>query len=308
MKCANCGGLLPEGCRFCRYCGVRLTPVSEAPEKETHAEEPVREIPVPEEPVQKEPETPAPEEPVWKEPETPTPEEPKPAGEEKPDEVRGNTPTGESDAPPAGVPAENGGAQAPSPAAARRQPSGAATRIPLIVCAVLLVISLAANVWLYMQGSSHSGTISSQQEEISALEADVAELQESVMRKEEQIASQRSTISSLQAKADNFDAVCSELKAGGLGYGSDIFKTDKGVAVVGTGEKNRKLTLTTGWSGSGTVSWECSSDAASISFDEDSWSSSVGITIVPQRAGVTVVTFSNDMGAGTFKVLIIVTD
>lgn len=295
MKCANCGGLLPEGCRFCRYCGVRLTPVSEAPEKETHAEEPVREIPVPEEP-------------VWKEPETPTPEEPKPAGEEKPDEVRENTPTGESDAPPAGVPAENGGAQAPPPAAARRQPSGAAARIPLIVCAVLLVISLAANVWLYMQGSSHSGTISSQQEEISALEADVAELQESVMRKEELISSQRSTISSLQAKADNFDAVCSELKTGGLGYGSDIFKTDKGVAVVGTGEKNRKLTLTTEWSGSGTVSWECSSDAASISFDEDSWSSSVGITIVPQRAGVTVVTFSNDMGAGTFKVLIIVTD
>ena len=78
--------------------------------------------------------------------------------------------------------------------------------------------------------------------------------------------------------------------------------------MVGTGEKNRKLTLTTEWSGSGTVSWECSSDAASISFDEDSWSSSVGITIVPQRAGVTVVTFSNDMGAGTFKVLIIVTD
>lgn len=299
MKCANCGGLLPEGCRFCRYCGVRLTPASEAPEKEAHAEDPVQEVPTPEEPVRKEPEVPTPEEPVRKEPE--------PDEKEKPDEIRENTPPGGSGAQPAGVSAEDGGAQTPPPAAARRQPSGTAARVPLIVCAVLLVISLAANVWLYMQGSSHNGIISSQEDEISALEADVAELQESVMSKEELIASQRSTISSLQAKADNFDAVCSELKAGNLGYGSDIFKTDKGVVVVGTGEKNRKLTLTTDWSGSGTVSWECSGDAAGISFDEDSWSSSVGITIVPQRAGVTVVTFSNNMGAGTFKVLIIVT-
>lgn len=73
-------------------------------------------------------------------------------------------------------------------------------------------------------------------------------------------------------------------------------------------EKDRKVTLTTNWSGEGTVSVSYSSGAATVDFDKDSWTSSVKLTIKPWSVGATVVTFSTDGKTEPFKMLIIVVD
>ena len=70
----------------------------------------------------------------------------------------------------------------------------------------------------------------------------------------------------------------------------------------------RSFTLTAHWSAGGTVETTYSGSSALVSFDEDSWYSSTGITITPMRKGITAVTFSNSVDSNTFKVLIIVTD
>lgn len=160
--------------------------------------------------------------------------------------------------------------------------------------ALLLFVSLALNLSQINANAATVETIAMHEEKISNLERLISE--------------QRTLINSIQKKADYYDTLCEELKTGNIGFVSKNFQASEHIIVVRTNERDRKFKLTANWSGGGTVSYECSSSAATVSFDKDSWSVSTPITIHPVREGVCVITFSSSETEETFKVLIVVTD
>lgn len=156
--------------------------------------------------------------------------------------------------------------------------------IPITIIIVLLIASLALNTLLYL------GAVGA----IKQLDDEIAGLNEG--------------IKSLEIKAEYYDEICKELSTGNIGYASDNFCASEDVIVLSKYETGRSFTLTAHWSAGGTVETTYSGSSALVSFDEDSWYSSTGITITPMRKGITAVTFSNSVDSNTFKVLIIVTD
>lgn len=164
----------------------------------------------------------------------------------------------------------------------------------LIVLPVLLVSSLAFNVLQYVQNGQLSETVEHQET--------------TIQRQDSQISAQADEIAELAVTSGYYDTICQELGSTKAGYGSANFRTNEGIVVVRRSQTNRKITLITSWSGSGTVYTDHSGDAAELVFDENSWSSSTTLTVKPDHVGVTAVTFSNSRDSNTFKVLIIVTE
>ena len=129
-----------------------------------------------------------------------------------------------------------------------------------------------------------------------------------IIQLDDEIAGLNEGIKSLEIKAEYYDEICKELSTGNIGYAADNFCASEDVIVLNKYETGRSFTLTAHWSAGGTVETTYSGSSALVSFDEDSWYSSTGITITPMRKGITAVTFSNSVDSNTFKVLIIVTD
>lgn len=144
--------------------------------------------------------------------------------------------------------------------------------------------------------------------QINTLQGKISDLETTVNQQTDTINAQKKTITNLKTKANNFDDICSSLKYGNIGFASNNFKTNESVIVVRKNEKDRKFTLTANWSRGGPVEVSYSSTAATVSFDKDSWYTSTTMTIRPRSVGATVVTFSNDVNADRFKILIIVTE
>lgn len=180
--------------------------------------------------------------------------------------------------------------------------------VPLLVCCVLLVSSLSLNGVQYFLGRQSAQALAVQASELEALEQEVSDLNTTVANQKSTILSQADQVSLFKERAEYFDFLCQELSTGNIRYASDNFRASEGVIVVSLHDNNRKFTLTAHWSGGGTVSTSYSGLGATVSFDNDSWSSSTQMTVKPWRAGVTAVTFSNDVNSQTFKVIIIVTD
>ena len=134
------------------------------------------------------------------------------------------------------------------------------------------------------------------------------ELKNTVSEQKTTISKNLTKISNLQKKADNFDDICESLQYANIGTAAYNFKADESIIVVRKNETDRKFTLTAHWGSGGTVSVAYSSNAASLDFDKDSWSSTVKMTVNPRSVGATVVTFSNDVNSDKFKILIIVTE
>lgn len=178
--------------------------------------------------------------------------------------------------------------------------------IPLVLL-VLLVVSVGFNVTQYIQGKESIETMASQTARIRELERTVTDHNFKISVQEAVISEQKATITLLGRRAGYFDAICEEFKSGNIGYASNNFKSSESVIVVDKDEKDRKFTLTANWTSGGSVSVDYSrSDAATVAFDSDSWTTSTKVTVQPWRLGVTVVTFSNNVNSQTFKVLIIV--
>lgn len=180
--------------------------------------------------------------------------------------------------------------------------------VPLLVCCVLLVLSLSLNGVQYFLGRQSAQALADQTSELEALEQEVSDLNTTVANQKSTILSQTDQVSLFKERAEYFDFLCQELSTGNIGYASEEFRASEGVIVVSLHDNNRKFTLNTLWSGGGTVSTSYSGLGATVSFDNDTWSSSTQMTVEPWRAGVTAVTFSNDANFQSFKVIIIVTD
>lgn len=175
----------------------------------------------------------------------------------------------------------------------------------LLVLVVLVTIALGVSIYQVYGLRSKS---TEQLIQIDTLQKRIDELELMVDKNNKTISRQARTITNLKSKADIYDEMCESLSYGNIGKGSKNFKVDESLIVVRKNEKDKKFTLTTNWSGQGTVSVSYSSTAATVDFDKDSWGSSVKMTVKPWRVGATVVTFSTDAKADPFKMLIVVVE
>ncbi len=155
-------------------------------------------------------------------------------------------------------------------------------------------------------------TISSREDEISKNEETISDNNKTIDIKNNKISSLESKISSLEAKVsslstkvDNYTALCSALKNGTIGYAASNFSCTPGIVLVKKGE-TKKVTLTANWTSGGTVSFTKSSQAATVSFDTNSWTTSTTLSIKGSSEGLCVVTFSNNVDSKTFKLIVVV--
>ena len=173
------------------------------------------------------------------------------------------------------------------------------------ILVALVTVSLAVALYQVCDLRSQNAE---QLTQITALQGKINELEATVEKHNKTISSQTKTISNLKPKADTYDNICAALKSGNIGAASNQFKVSESIIVVRKNENNRKFTLTTNWSGDGTVSVSYSSNAARVEFDKDTWYSSTTMTVKPRSVGATVVTFSTTAKPEPFKMLIIVVD
>ena len=185
----------------------------------------------------------------------------------------------------------------------------------IILLSTLLIVSLIFNIIQGVQNNNLSKVILDKDSRIERLEstlkskaAEITRLQGNVSELSTEILERDKTIASFSSKSKHYDAICKELSSGNIGYCADNFKSDVGIVTVKRTMKAKKFNLTAYWKKGGTVSVSYSGNSARVDFDNESWSRKTSMTIRPQRAGVTAVTFSNDVDSKKFKVIIIVTD
>lgn len=154
-----------------------------------------------------------------------------------------------------------------------------------------------------------------QQLKLEELQAQISELENTVANQKSVIADQTAKISTQieehareKKKADMFDLLCSGLKSGKIGTGSEDFKVSDGVVILSKGA-SKKIDLVTSWDeDGGTIDFYTTNDCCTIDFTEDSWYDSTKLSIKGNSAGVTIATFFNTANSDTFKVVIIVTE
>lgn len=140
---------------------------------------------------------------------------------------------------------------------------------------------------------------------IESKDATIAEQNKTIQSQEKTISSQKSEITSLLPKANNYSVIYSALKSGNIGYAASNFNCSQSIILVKKG-KTKKISLTANWSKGGEVTLSCSSNAADIDFDQNSWTYSTKLSIKGLSPGVSVATFSNDVDSNTFKIIVIV--
>lgn len=113
---------------------------------------------------------------------------------------------------------------------------------------------------------------------------------------------------SLNELAGYYDDIIDALDSNELGEASSTFKSSRHYMIVGADEEDRRFTLTAHDLDEDSITVSYSSDAATVSFDEDEWKKKVNVEVSPNHPGVTVVTFENDKNGKSFEFLIIVTD
>lgn len=295
IKCPVCGKVQKEGRQSCWQCGSLLavpdsaevspTQDSPAPTIESSAQQPPDQTPiaapqpVPDDMIQ-----------------DPAPSEEPPVSEEAPHPAK-NIPSKESDT----------DSKHPEKAKRTVQPF-------LIVLLVFFCISIAANIFLGVSLSRESDLHAS---DLQQMEADQQTL---INDYEEQMSSYRSEIASLKNRVnrlETYDGSYKEaltmLSLGNIGYASSNFHCSESIITLRQDELNRKVTLTANWYYGGTVYTNSTFFPTApsyygidsyITFDSDSWSTSTPITIHPGSVGLTVITFTNSVDSGLFRILI----
>lgn len=190
----------------------------------------------------------------------------------------------------------------PQPApAAPAKPRKALRGAPVWSWVVICVLSLSCCVLAFTTFSAHQhiGELEREVESKASLVSSIRKWNDSLTAKADKY----------QAKASYFDSLCRALSGGNLGYASSSFRASKSVFFLNTDSDPEEFTLTTTYSGGGTVNLDASPySVAHIVFNEDTWYNSTTLTVYPIEPGVATFTFSNTVNSQTFKVVVVVTE
>ena len=275
MRCMNCGRELPEGSRFCQYCGGRLT--EQAP--------------------------PRPPEGATKPGPIPTP----PPG---PGERAGDA-TKPGPVPPQGG-AQPKDAPKPKPEPKPKKEGNGGKLAFIIIAAVLIAALAGLNVYQYAAFGStaqeSADRIKQLEGEVSSKESEINSLHGQIDTLESEALSRENEMSSLRTRSDWLDEIAEFIDDYDAGYATDYFRASEALIVTTTADYLESFTLYTEYNLGMTVSYETEGSSATLEFAEDTWGSSVDLYVYPQSPGITIFTLSNDLYYDSFRVMVVVTE
>ena len=275
MRCMNCGRELPEGSRFCQYCGGRLT--EQAP--------------------------PRPPEGAPRPGPSPTP----PAG---PGERAGGAPKPGPVPPQGGAQPKDAPKPKPEP---KPKKEGNGGKLAFIIIAAVLIAALAGlNVYQYAAFGStaqeSADRIKQLEGEVSSKESEINSLHGQIDTLESEALSRENEMSSLRTRSDWLDEIAEFIDDYDAGYATDYFRASEALIVTTTADYLESFTLYTEYNLGMTVSYETEGSSATLEFAEDTWGSSVDLYVYPQSPGITIFTLSNDLYYDSFRVMVVVTE
>ena len=295
MRCMNCGRELPEGSRFCQYCGGRLT--EQAPPRPPEGAPRPGPIPTP---------PPGPGERAEGAPRPgPIPTPPPGPGERA------------EGAPKPGPVPPQGGAQpkdAPKPKPEPKpKKEGNGGKLAFIIIAAVLIAALAGlNVYQYAAFGStaqeSADRIKQLEGEVSSKESEINSLHGQIDTLESEALSRENEMSSLRTRSDWLDEIAEFIDDYDAGYATDYFRASEALIVTTTADYLESFTLYTEYNLGMTVSYETEGSSATLEFAEDTWGSSVELYVYPQSPGITIFTLSNDLYYDSFRVMVVVTE
>ena len=295
MRCMNCGRELPDGSRFCQYCGGRLT--EQAPPRPPEGAPRPGPIPTP---------PPGPGERAGDAPKPgPIPTPPPGPGERA------------GDAPKPGPVPPQGGAQpkdAPKPKPEPKpKKEGNGGKLAFIIIAAVLIAALAGlNIYQYAAFGStaqeSADRIKQLEGEVSSKESEINSLHGQIDTLESEALSRENEMSSLRTRSDWLDEIAEFIDDYDAGYATDYFRASEALIVTTTADYLESFTLYTEYNLGMTVSYETEGSSATLEFAEDTWGSSVDLYVYPQSPGITIFTLSNDLYYDSFRVMVVVTE
>ena len=275
MRCMNCGRELPEGSRFCQYCGGRLT--EQAPPRPPEGAPRPGPIPTP----------------------PPGPGE-RAEGAPKPGPV-----------PPQGG-AQPKDAPKPKPEPKPKKEGNGGKLAFIIIAAVLIAALAGLNVYQYAAFGStaqeSADRIKQLEGEVSSKESEINSLHGQIDTLESEALSRENEMSSLRTRSDWLDEIAEFIDDYDAGYATDYFRASEALIVTTTADYLESFTLYTEYNLGMTVSYETEGSSATLEFAEDTWGSSVDLYVYPQSPGITIFTLSNDLYYDSFRVMVVVTE
>ena len=292
MRCMNCGRELPDGSRFCQYCGGRLT--EQAPPRPPEGAPRPGPIPTP------------PPGPGERAGDAPKPGPVPPQGGAQP-----------KDAPKPGPVPPQGGAQpkdAPKPKPEPKpKKEGNGGKLAFIIIAAVLIAALAGlNVYQYAAFGStaqeSADRIKQLEGEVSSKESEINSLHGQIDTLESEALSRENELSALRTRSGWLDEIAEFIDDYDAGYATDYFRASEALIVTTTADYLESFTLYTEYNLGMTVSYETEGSSATLEFAEDTWGSSVELYVYPQSPGITIFTLSNDLYYDSFRVMVVVTE
>ena len=276
MRCMNCGRELPEGSRFCQYCGGRLT--EQAPPRPPEGAPRPGPIPTP------------------------------PPG---PGERAGDAPK-PGPVPPQGG-AQPKDAPKPKPEPEPKPKKGGGGKLAFIIIAAVLIAALAGlNVYQYAAFGStaqeSADRIKQLEGEVSSKESEINSLHGQIDTLESEALSRENELSALRTRSGWLDEIAEFIDDYDAGYATDYFRASEALIVTTTADYLESFTLYTEYNLGMTVSYETEGSSATLEFAEDTWGSSVELYVYPQSPGITIFTLSNDLYYDSFRVMVVVTE
>ena len=275
MRCMNCGRELPDGSRFCQYCGGRLT--EQAPPRPPEGAPRPGPIPTP------------------------------PPG---PGERAGDAPKPGPVPPQGGAQPKDAPKPKPEP---KPKKEGNGGKLAFIIIAAVLIAALAGlNVYQYAAFGStaqeSADRIKQLEGEVSSKESEINSLHGQIDTLESEALSRENELSALRTRSDWLDEIAEFIDDYDAGYATDYFRASEALIVTTTADYLESFTLYTEYNLGMTVSYETEGSSATLEFAEDTWGSSVDLYVYPQSPGITIFTLSNDLYYDSFRVMVVVTE
>ena len=275
MRCMNCGRELPEGSRFCQYCGGRLT--EQAPPRPPEGAPRPGPIPTP------------------------------PPG---PGERAGDAPKPGPVPPQGGAQPKDAPKPKPEP---KPKKEGNGGKLAFIIIAAVLIAALAGlNVYQYAAFGStaqeSADRIKQLEGEVSSKESEINSLHGQIDTLESEALSRENELSALRTRSGWLDEIAEFIDDYDAGYATDYFRASEALIVTTTADYLESFTLYTEYNLGMTVSYETEGSSATLEFAEDTWGSSVDLYVYPQSPGITIFTLSNDLYYDSFRVMVVVTE
>ncbi len=120
------------------------------------------------------------------------------------------------------------------------------------------------------------------------------------------ISQQAQTIEELKTTSDHYNQVISFLKSDDAGYASTNFNASESLIITRKYSGGSFELTAPGYSPENIQVSQSDPSIADIHFEDESWYKTTNIIFYPTKAGIDIITFSNNLNEESFRVMIIV--